>query len=133
MKPFPSATLAVIVLAGVGLIGCKTSLKGLPPKPKTVQGETARAEHFTMLAWDNGLRLLVVDDFPGSIQRKSDFSLGDDSPYVFVESVTAGDVSMSWTMETQDGQTGRFELDETTYDLADGAVFVARRTAEDSS
>ena len=118
---------AIFVLAFVGMIGCNGTSTGLPPKPESVYGETARNEHYTFLAWKNGLRLLVVDDFRGPINRRSDFSLGNDSPYVFGENVKTEEVEMSWTIQTRNGRTGRFIIEGDEYDLTNGAVFVARQ------
>ena len=130
MKTPENCTFAIFVFAFVGMIGCTENSTGLPPEPESVHGETAGNEHYTFLAWKNGLRLLVVDDFRGPINRKSDFSLGDESPYVFSENVKTEEIEMSWAMQTQDGKTGRFTLDGDEYDLTDGSVFVARQGAD---
>lgn len=116
---------SILVVGIVSILGCTGNPTGLPPKPKFVHGETPQDEHFTFLAWKNGLRLLIVDDFRGDISRKSDFSQGDDSAYVFGENAKTEAVEMSWTMQTSEGRTGIFILDGDEYDLTKGAIFVA--------
>ena len=127
MRPLKVIAFAIFLVSFVGMAGCTGNSGGLPPKPESVYGETNQNQHFTFLVWKNGLRVLVVDDFRGPINRKSDFSLGDDSPYVFGENVKTEEVEMSWTMQTNDGRTGRFTMDGDEYDLTNGSVFVARQ------
>ncbi|MEZ6094560.1 MAG: hypothetical protein R3C03_10040 [Pirellulaceae bacterium] len=129
MKTISIETVIFFVLTSVSFIGCDAGESRLPPRPLSISGETDQNQHYAFLAWQDGLRLLVIDNFVGPATRKSDFKLGDGRPYVFAESAKTEAIVMSWSIETTDGKTGKFILDDRLQDLTKGTVFVARQNA----
>jgi hypothetical protein len=127
MKPRLLASwLPALLLAAILLSACGRTT---PPGPNTVYGEIEEG-NYLLLDWQQGLRLMIWDNFQGAHQYRGSGSTADPI-YRGEGTVEAGDGSgYSFTVETEGGQTAVFEINGQRYDLAQGRLFIIRVTGD---
>lgn len=115
--------LSMLLLAG----GCRRTT---PPGPNTVYATIEEGPSFSFLTWDEGLRLMLwYDDVSGAWHDGS----GSTEDPVYHQSGHAQGTNgqeVTWTLDTEDGQTATFQLAGQTYDLTQGALFLIRFQGE---
>jgi hypothetical protein len=121
----------LVVVAGLGLLvsmsGCWTgsrmpsghrSTSGIVPELKSASGHSF--PRFEFLQWRQGLTLLRVDDISGREDSERDF---------YHDAGTAWNENgarYEWRLDTTDGNTATFRINENEYDLSEGTLFVIK-------
>jgi len=118
------------LLAILTLSAC--AVKSTPPGPVTAGGVVERGS-YTFMQWEEGLTILIWDDITGS---HSNHGSGSTSDPVFRQSGQAGSPDgrgYSYQIETEDGLTARFTIDDKEFNLSQGRLFLIKtRDAETS-
>lgn len=110
------------------LTGCeRNSAAPTAPEPQILHGMTRDRTQYTFLKWDEGLSIMLVDwcdshSMSGSSgSGKADQRNGDARWWDRVSDQWK--VGYEWHLETTDGQSATFTINNVEYDLAKGAVF----------
>jgi len=120
----PRYDVALIFLA-IGLLlavsGCSRTT---PPGPDTAYGQF-EGTGYVFYRWEQGLRLMIWHDATGATSSGSG-STSDPVYRVEGQAVYSDGSTLSWTIETRDGQNAQFTLNGVSYDLAQGTLFLVR-------
>lgn len=120
----------VVPVLGIllGLSACTS--KTTPPGANIIFGTLIVPEGFggsyTLLQWKEGLSISIVDDNQGGHQSSGSGSTeepvwrGQGS----INSQNGQDIT--WRVETKDGKTAKFFINEQPYDLAQGTLFLIK-------
>ncbi len=94
-----------------------------PPAPDMAGGvyEYAGYEFFH---WQEGLDIMIWHDAIGSGTCDSSGATDDDTHLVQCQALSASGYDFFWQIETKDGRTAQFSINNQNYDLADGSVFL---------
>jgi hypothetical protein len=115
--------LATLLMTMVS--GCRT--RTTPPGADIVAGVFEQAG-FEFLRWEEGLAIMIWHDFlgdSGAFSESQGSAFSTDPVYKLEGYAASGEGHrFEWAVQTQDGQTAQFWLDERLYDLADGALFI---------
>jgi hypothetical protein len=118
----PRYDVALIFLA-IGLLlavsGCSRTT---PPGPDTAYGQF-EGTGYVFYRWEQGLRLMIWHDATDAISSGSG-STSDPVYHVEGQAVYSDGSTLSWTIETRDGQSAQFTLNGTDYDLSAGTLFL---------
>jgi hypothetical protein len=98
--------------------------KSTPPGADTAGG-TLEGASYVFLQWKEGLAILIWHDL--SYGATGCGGTGSTSDPVYRLDCTAESQEgrrIVWEVQTPDGQTAQFEIDDTGYDLSDGALFL---------
>lgn len=118
----PRYDVALVFLA-IGLLlavsGCSRTT---PPGPDTAYGQFEGAGYL-FYRWEQGLRLMIWHDATSATSSGSG-STSDPVYRVEGQAVYADGSTLSWTIETKDGQSAQFTLNGTGYDLSVGTLFL---------
>src|SRR5262245_49289666 len=107
----------------VGGAGC--GLRATPPGAGTLT-TSGPGMSITYLRWDQGLRVLFVDDVPG--QHGSHGTSSTANP-VATSTVSAGSLDAGGyqgQLQTRDGKSANCRINGKEYDLSQGALFVIK-------
>jgi hypothetical protein len=121
----------------VSLLGIVLSVTGCverttPPGANMVSGPLLVAEgtggSYTLLRWNAGLTITLVDDSQVGRHSSGTGSTNDSvwRGQGWVRGQDGHDVR--WRVETTDGKSARFLLNEQPYDLREGTLFLIRTT-----
>jgi hypothetical protein len=121
-------TTMLFLMCGAFAQGCSpTTAPQSAPAPQTVSGMTRDRTSYTFLKWDNGLAVMLVDQCDAhqmsgsSSNGKPDQRNGD--AHRWDKDSDQWKVGYEWQLETADGQTATFTINNVEYDLSKGAVF----------
>lgn len=118
-----SFSLWVFIIAGI-LLGC--SPKSTPPGANSVYGGLDVAR-FSYHYWEEGLAILIWHNFTYGGEGCSGSGSTEDPVYRLVCDVESADgQSFSWKMHTQDGIKADMWIDDESYDLSQGNMFLVR-------
>jgi hypothetical protein len=113
-------TVLLIALLALSLSGC--AYKSTPPGPGAAGGQYEGAA-FSFLRWKEGLAIVIWHDLESFTSHGSGSTT--DPVYRLQGSAESRDGRhVDWVVETDDGKTARFWIDDTRYDLSAGALFV---------
>lgn len=112
----------------VGLSACTNKMT--PPGADMVFGSLAVPEglvgSYTILQWNEGLLISVIDDSQGA-HESSGSSSTEDPIWRGQGSIGSENGQIvTWRVETTDGKRARFSINEQPYDLAQGTLFLIK-------
>jgi hypothetical protein len=113
------ALLFTIIM--ITLAGCQ--FRSPPPQPSEVTGLLGETT-YTFLQWKEGLNVMIWDDVKGA--RSSSTVDSVDGP-IFQHEASAESLDgrlFGYRLETSDGKTAVFAIDDREYDLAKGTLFL---------
>ena len=119
-----------VLLLGIllGLSACAG--KTTPPGANMIYGPLIVPEGFggsyTLLQWKEGLSISIVDDSPGGHQSSGSGST-EDLVWRGQGSISSQNgQEITWRVETEDGKTAKFFINEQAYDLTQGTLFLIK-------
>lgn len=120
----------MVPLLGIllGLSACAS--KSTPPGANIIFGNLSAPEGFggsyTLLQWKEGLSISIVDDSQGGHQNSGTGSTEDPvwRGQGSISSQNGQDIT--WQVETTDGKTAKFFINEQPYDLTEGTLFLIK-------
>ena len=120
----------IMPLLGIflGLSSCAG--KTTPPGANMIFGTFIAPEGFggsyTLLQWKEGLSISIVDDSQGGHQSSGSGSTEDPvwRGQGSISSQNGQDIT--WQVETKDGKTAKFFINEQPYDLTQGTLFLIK-------
>lgn len=124
----------IVFLSGILLLLSACASKTTPPGANILFGSLLEPEGFagsyTLLQWEEGLSVSIVDDSQGEHQSSGSGSTEDPvwRGEGSITSETGQDIT--WQVETTDGRTARFFINEQPYNLTQGTLFLIK-TAEE--
>ena len=81
---------------------------------------------YTRLQWKEGLSITIVDDSQGGHQNSGSGST-EDPVWRGRGSISSQDgQEIAWRVETRDGKTAAFFIDQQSYDLTQGTLFLIK-------
>jgi hypothetical protein len=112
--------LSLSIFLGLGLAAC---FGRTPPGPDMAGGgyENASYEYFH---WQEGLNVLIWHDANTSSTCHSSGSTRSDTHLVQCQAVSEDGFEFFWQIETSDGRTAQFTINNQPIDLANGTVFL---------
>jgi hypothetical protein len=113
-----------VIAVALAISGCRP-YASTPPGAGIVSS-TGTGFNFTFLKWNEGLRLLLVDDVKGSHHAGGSGSSSDPVYTARGASGVEGQGGYHWQIGSKDGKSGNFRLNGKEYDLAKGALFVIK-------
>lgn len=119
--------LTLSVFLGLGLAACFG--RTTPPGPDMAGGgyESATYEYFH---WQEGMNILIWHDANTSSTCNSSGSTRSDTHLVQCQAVAEDGFELFWQIETTDGRSAQFTINNQPFDLADGTAFLIT-TADD--
>jgi len=113
--------LSLSVLLSLGLISCFRS--STPPAPDMAGGvyEYAGYEFFH---WQEGLDIMIWHDAISSGTCNSSGTTDNDTHLVQCQAASENGFDFFWQIETNDGRTAQFSINNQPFNLADGTVFL---------
>ncbi|HUG69517.1 MAG TPA: hypothetical protein VMM76_17330 [Pirellulaceae bacterium] len=108
--------------------GCsRTTVPRTAPAPQTVSGMTRDRTSYTLLKWNEGLAIMLVDHcdvhhMSGSSDTGEPNRRTGDAHW-WDEDSKEWQGGYEWQLETTDGRTAVFTVNNVKYDLSQGAVF----------
>jgi len=116
------AILMILISAGCAPVST-------PPAPDMVGGVYVRAA-YEYFHWREGLDIMIWYDAAQSSFCDSSGSTSAEMHVVSCQALSESGRNLDWRIETSDGLTGKFALDNNQFDLSAGNVFVVS-TAQD--
>lgn len=113
--------LVLLVVAFLFLAAC--SGRTTAPGADIIYGTVANSA-YTMLDWDEGLRILIWTDVVGDSGAGGNSSTEDDAYRLEGYAVGPDGRSFEYLLETTDGVTADFSIDGEPYDVEEGALFL---------
>jgi hypothetical protein len=102
------------------IVGCsKSTAPGA-----NIAGGVYRQSGYILLQWEEGLAIMIWHDAIAASNSHGSSST-ESSVYTlegYAESQNG--VRVEWDLETSDGKTAQFAIDNTNYDLSEGALFI---------
>ncbi len=110
------------------LPGFFLSRRSTPPGADAASGKLEQAG-YVFLRWKEGLAIMIWHDALESGEGSGSGSTADPIYRYQGYAASPGGPRFEWEVQTADGRTARFQINHTSYDLADGALFLI--TTED--
>ena len=118
------------LLLGVSACAGRTT----PPGANIIFGTFTATEGFggsyTLLQWEEGLTITIVDDSQGSHQSSGSGSTEDPVWRGQGSIGSPNGQDIMWRVETKDGKTAAFFINEQLYDLTRGTLFLIKTKGE---
>ncbi|NQT74187.1 MAG: hypothetical protein HQ553_15695 [Chloroflexi bacterium] len=117
--------LLIIVLMST-FVGCsKSTAPGAD-----MAGGVFEESSFTFMKWKEGLTLMIW--YEALASSNSHGSSSTESSVYKLEGYTESEdgIRIEWNLETSDGKTAEFAIDNTSYDLSEGSLFIIGTTIE---
>ncbi|NIS83203.1 MAG: hypothetical protein GTO14_24050 [Anaerolineales bacterium] len=113
--------LAVVVLAMLFIGACSPTMT--PPSPDMAAGVYVQSG-YEFFRWDEGLSIMIWHD--GTISSACGSSGSTTRPMLVIQchAISKKDHRFDWRLETDDGITAKFSIDNTDFDLGDGNLFI---------
>lgn len=122
-----SIHVSLIVFVGANLSAC--SHTATLPEPQTASGVYVHSG-FEYYRWEEGLRLMIWHD---GINHVSCSTSTNNRRYeIECNAIAYTNNSFEWHLETNDGITAKFIIDDHLFDLSDGNLFIATSLGEDT-
>jgi hypothetical protein len=113
------ASLAALLV--VPLSACSPG--STPPGPYAAYGTVGQVG-YVYYRWKEGLALMIWHDIAGSSMSSGSGSTTDPVYRLHGYAESQDGRRLDWELQTSDGMTAQFEIDNTSYDLLDGALFI---------
>lgn len=120
-EPTPRYLRALLALV-LALVLSSCMAKSTPPGADIAGGKMGRAG-FTFLRWEQGLAIMIWHDLDSSSNRGTG-SAGDPVYRLNGYASSMDGRRVDWQVQTTDGKTAQFWIEDAKYDLAGGALFV---------
>jgi len=113
----------VVLLLAVFLFLAACSARTTPPGPNAIAGAVGNTS-YTLLAWDEGLRILIWTDLTGAWGSTGSGSTEDEVYREEGYAEAPDGQSFVYYLETRDGLTASFSIDDKPFDLEQGSLFL---------
>lgn len=115
---------ALVALLTISILSVSCQ-RTTPPGGNIVSGKLDNAG-YTLLHWDEGLRVMLWVDITDGMHSSGSGSTGD--PTYRMEGYAAADDGrrVEWTLQTTDGKRATFNINGQPFDLASGALFLIK-------
>jgi len=124
---FLGALAVLAALLAAGTAGCVPP--STPPDADVVAGVVDQVG-YEFMRWEEGLAIMIWHDAPARSGTSSTSGAGPlthGTPFRIEGYAESQDGHrFEWQVETDDGRTALFSLDDVRYDLSDGTVFIVR-------
>ena len=135
MKKNPFTTmLRMMPLLGMLLALSACAGKTTPPGANMIFGTLIEPEGFggsyTLLQWKEGLSISLIDDSRGAHQSSGSGSTEDPVWRGQGSIGIQNGQHITWRVQTSDGKTAQFYIDEQPYDLAQGTLFLIKTNSD---
>ncbi len=121
--------ILVSLCLGVFFSGCVVA--ATPPEAEVAAGVVFEQAGYEFMYWDEGLAIMIWHDFLGDSGTSSINGGGlftPDPMYKLEGYAESRDGQrFEWDVQTRDGKTAQFWLDDTPYDLSQGTVFIVAK------
>ena len=122
--PLPMRTgLMYISMTFVLLIAITSCGGTTPPGPNTAY-VTIEDTAYTFLKWNEGLAVLIGYDIIENVETSNSGSTDDPIHRQEGHAIAADGRRVDWHLETEDGTTASFTINDQQYDLTNGNVFL---------
>lgn len=127
MNTTPNGLFLMLIMCVAIVAGCATTVAPPAPTPQTVSGMTRDRTSYTFLKWNEGLAIMLVDQCDvhsmsgSSIDGESDRRKGD--AHWWDKDTKEWQDGYEWELQTPDGRTAQFSINNVQYDLEQGRVF----------
>jgi hypothetical protein len=122
-----SIHVSLIVFVGANLSAC--SHTATLPEPQTASGVYVHSG-FEYYRWEEGLRLMIWHDGINHVSCST--STNNRRFEIECNAIAYTNNSFEWHLETNDGITAKFIIDDHLFDLSDGNLFIATSLGEDT-
>jgi len=131
ITPVLLVVLLLGILFGLGACAGKTTPSGANFIMGTFITSDGTGGSYTVLVWKEGLSISIIDDAQGGHNNSGSGST-EDPIWRGQGSIGNPDgQDINWRVETTDGKTAKFFINEQTYDLTQGTLFLIQ--AKDGS
>ncbi|KPJ90430.1 MAG: hypothetical protein AMJ53_13575 [Gammaproteobacteria bacterium SG8_11] len=115
-----------LIILGFGLTGCESTPS--IPDPETASGVYVHSG-FEYYRWEDGLRLMIWHDGIDHLSCSS-----STNGYYEIEcfGMLIGNRTFAWHLETNDGNTAQFSIDDHLLDLDEGNLFIIQSSGKDT-
>jgi hypothetical protein len=121
--------LALAVLWCAAVVGC--GRRTTPPGASVLYAQIpGTGTHFQFLKWQEGLAILFVDGIAGSHTTSGGGSTSDPVHHRTGQVKSKEGHGYDWELETTDGLTAKFKINDTNYEVGKGTVFVVHLNSE---
>jgi hypothetical protein len=118
--------ILLFVLSGFLFAACSPT--STPPGPDMAAGVYIQSG-YEFYRWEEGLTLMIWFDGAQSSACSSSSSTSDPVFVLRCHAITRSDVGFDWLLETEDGVTADFLIDEKSFDLEAGTLFLIRTSS----
>jgi len=95
-----------------------------------IAGGVFEESSFTFMKWEEGLTLMIWYEALASSNNHGSSST-ESSVYTLDGYTESEDgIRVEWNLETSDGKTAEFAIDNTNYDLSEGSLFIISGTID---
>jgi hypothetical protein len=119
-----SGAMFVLFVGAVAAFLSACSPRTTPPGAD-IAGGTYQQASCSFLRWKEGLRIMIWTDLT-SVGNHGSGSTTDPVYRLEGEAVSQDGQRVEWRVETSDGKTAQFWIDDVAYELADGSLFIIR-------
>jgi hypothetical protein len=113
----------ILPLAFSGFLFAACSPASTPPGPDMAAGVYIQSG-YEFYRWDEGLTLMIWFDGANSSACSSSSSTSDPKFVLRCHAISRSDVHFDWYLETEDGVTAGFSIDDKSFDLENGKLFL---------
>ena len=125
-----SGVLWIVPLLAIFLGSSPCAGKMTPPGANIIFGSLSTPEgsggSYTLLRWEAGLSISIVDDSQGGHESSGSGSTEDPVWRGRGSIGSENGQDIAWQVETTDGKKAMFSINEQSYDLAQGTLFLIR-------
>lgn len=117
---------SLFILLGLILPACSQSKKA--PDPESISGVYVHAG-YEFYYWQEGLRVMIWHD---GIHHQSCSSFTNGSYKIECLGEAISEHTFTWRLETEDGKTAHFTIDDQPFDLNAGSLFIVESSSGDT-
>jgi hypothetical protein len=121
MKKFQKLSVLVSVIAVLGFVASACSPAIMTPEPETTAGVYIHSG-FEFYRWEDGLTVMIWHD--GVRHTNCSTTTLGQHYEVKCQAISNLGHTFEWLIETGDGKTAKFLIDDIRYDLVNGNVFI---------
>jgi hypothetical protein len=118
--------ILLFVLSGFLFAACSPA--STPPGPDMAAGVYIQSG-YEFYRWEEGLTLMIWFNGAKSSACSSSSSTSDPVFVLRCHALTRNDVRFDWLLETEDGITANFSIDDQSFDLENGKLFLIRTSS----
>jgi hypothetical protein len=118
MAPLLLLLLAMLLMST--MVGCgKSTAPGA-----NIAGGVYKQSGYTLMKWEEGLAIMIWHDAIAASNSHGSSSTGSSVYTLKGHAESKNGTRVEWDLETSDGKTAQFIIDNTNYDLSEGALFI---------